>query len=297
MSLAAASALGTFCSRGTWRGTRCTAASSTRLTQRRGQPLRDAVGSDPLPPHPTLWGRGLPTVGGGRKEEEGRQPAGGRRAWPAGDALQAAAASDSITARCRAAAGGRRGPHGDAARLKGCQVPPRRGHAVGMGFSPCSSCCLACANRPLQRWGLRGDSAPCARPPSHRAALHPIGVPAVLPHALRLSPSPHPNRIPQSSPPAQHPPAFIPIGCSIAAPPPGAAPCSVRGGGGFARRVAVSLNRVVWGAWGNLGVCAMPPCPGLSPAVGHTLLGVCGPLAISLYLQDVTGPIVPLGSG
>lgn len=215
-------------------------------------------------------------MGGGRKEEEGRQPAGGRRAWPAGDALQAAAASDSITARCRAAAGGRRGPHGDAARLKGCQVPPRRGHAVGMGFSPCSSCCLACADRPLQRWGLRGDSAPCAHPPSHRAAPHPIGVPAVLPHALQLSPSPHPNCIPQSSPPAQHPPAFIPLDAPLQPPPRGGPVFSTGGGGGFARRVAVSLNRVVWGAWGNLGVCAMPPCPGLSPAVGHTLLGVCG---------------------
>lgn len=36
VSLAAASALGTFCSGGTWRGTRCISASPARLTPRRG---------------------------------------------------------------------------------------------------------------------------------------------------------------------------------------------------------------------------------------------------------------------
>lgn len=237
-------------------------------------------------------------MGGGRKEEEGRQPAGGRRAWPAGDALQAAAASDSITARCRAAAGGRRGPHGDAARLKGCQVPPRRGHAVGMGFSPCSSCCLACADRPLQRWGLRGDSAPCACPPSHRAAPHPIGVPAVLPHALQLSPSPHPNCIPQSSPPAQHPPAFIPIGCSIAAPPPGAAPCSVRGGGGLCPKGCRVPEQDSLGCVGkSWGVCDAP-MPWAQPRCGaHTAGGLWagGPLPSSCTCRMSPAPLCRWG--
>lgn len=135
-------------------------------------------------------------------------------------------------------------------------------------------------------------------------ALHPTVLPCTLsvsppccpmpygfPHPLTPTASPSPRLL------LSIPLLLSPLDAPLQPPPPGRPRVQYGGGGGFARRVAVSLNRVVWGAWGNLGVCAMPPCPGLSPAVGHTLLGVCGPLAISLYLQDVTGPIVPLGSG
>lgn len=139
--------------------------------------------------------------------------------------MQAAAASDSITARCHAAAGGRRGPHGDAARLKGCQVPPRRGHAVGMG-------------------PLRGPPAASSAPTAPRGNGGSVGLlppapalhPTVLPHALLMSPPCCPT--PYGSPHALTP---VFTSCSARSIPPlcprwmphcgpcGAAPCSVWG--------------------------------------------------------------------
>ena len=172
--------------------------------------------------------------------------------------MQAAAASDSITARCHAAAGGRRGPHGDAARLKGCQVPPRRGHAVGMGPLRVPPAASSAPTAPRGNGGSVGLLPPRARPPSHRAAPRPIDVPTVLPHALWLSPRSHPGLHLLLS--QEHPSALSPLDAPL---------------------------RPLWGSpMFSMGVDALPegvPCPRTGK------FGVCGEISGCVWCSHALG--------
>ena len=129
---------------------------------------------------------------------------------------------------------------------------------MGMGPLRVPPAASSAPTAPRGNGGSVGLLPPRARPPSHRAALRPIDVPTVLPHALWLSPRSHPGLHLLLS--QEHPSALSPLDAPL---------------------------QPLWGSpMFSMGVDALPkgvPCPRTGK------FGVCGEISGCVWCSHALG--------